>query len=137
MPEPEPVEVIEGFTELDNAGLAQFREERGLAMDQADIEFFQAHFKGNRAQPHSITEVRVVDTYWSDHCRHTTFGTELTDVKIDDETVQLAFQKYLAMRSELGREHKPVCLMDMGHHWRQWYLRAHGGLQGARRVRRG
>ena len=128
VPEPEPVEVIEGFTELDNAGLAQFREERGLAMDQADIEFFQAHFKEIGRNP-TITEVRVVDTYWSDHCRHTTFGTELTDVKIDDETVQLAFQKYLAMRSELGREHKPVCLMDMGTIGAK-YLRAHGGLQG-------
>lgn len=128
VPEPEPVEVIEGFAELDNAGLAQFREERGLAMDQADIEFFQAHFKEIGRNP-TITEVRVVDTYWSDHCRHTTFGTELTDVKIDDETVQLAFQKYLAMRSELGREHKPVCLMDMGTIGAK-YLRAHGGLQG-------
>ena len=79
IPEPAPVEVIEGFTELDAAGLSHFREERGLAMDQADIEFFQAHFKEIGRNP-TITEVRVVDTYWSDHCRHTTFGTQLTDV---------------------------------------------------------
>ena len=127
-PEPQPVEVVEGFTELDTEGLAQFRAERGLAMDQADIEFFQAHFKEIGRNP-TITEVRVVDTYWSDHCRHTTFGTELTDVVIDDETVKLAFDKYLAMRSELGREHKPVCLMDMGTIGAK-YLRAHGGLAG-------
>ncbi len=127
-PEPQPVEVVEGFTELDAEGLAQFRSERGLAMDQADIEFFQAHFKEIGRNP-TITEVRVVDTYWSDHCRHTTFGTELTDVVIDDETVKLAFEKYLAMRSELGREHKPVCLMDMGTIGAK-YLRAHGGLAG-------
>ncbi len=127
-PEPQPVEVVEGFTELDAEGLAQFRSERGLAMDQADIEFFQAHFKEIGRNP-TITEVRVVDTYWSDHCRHTTFGTELTDVVIDDETVKLAFEKYLSMRSELGREHKPVCLMDMGTIGAK-YLRAHGGLAG-------
>ena len=128
VPEPQPVEVVEGFTELTPEGLAQFRAERGLAMDQADIEFFQAHFNEIGRQP-TITEVRVVDTYWSDHCRHTTFGTELTDVVIDDEVVKLAFEKYLAMRSELGREHKPVCLMDMGTIGAK-YLRAHGGLTG-------
>lgn len=127
-PEPADVEVIEGFTDLDEAGLAQFLRDRGLAMDLADIIFFQQHFKDEGRNP-TITEVKVVDTYWSDHCRHTTFGTELTNIQIDDDVVKLAFDKYLAMRAELGREHKPVCLMDMGTIGAK-YLRAHGGLAG-------
>ncbi len=112
-PEPAPVEVIDGFTDLDEQGLARFIEERGLAMDLADITFFQEYFKKEGRQP-TITEVKVVDTYWSDHCRHTTFGTVLDEVTIDDAVVQAAFDKYLQMRHELGRDEKPVCLMDMG-----------------------
>ena len=111
--EPAPVEVLEGFRELDGAGLAAFIEERGLAMDQADIEFCQAYFKGEGRDP-TITEIRVLDTYWSDHCRHTTFGTNLTSVSIDDAVVQEAFDRYLELRHKLGREEKPLCLMDMG-----------------------
>lgn len=129
IPEPRPVEVVEGFIALDEAGLAQFLADRGLAMDLADITFFQKYFRETEKRNPTITEIKVVDTYWSDHCRHTTFGTELTNVQIDDDVVKLAFDKYLAMRSELGREHKPVCLMDMGTIGAK-YLRAHGGLQG-------
>lgn len=128
IPEPQPVEVVEGFIDLDEAGLAQFLSDRGLAMDLADITFFQKYFRETEKRNPTITEIKVVDTYWSDHCRHTTFGTELTNVEIDDEAVKLAFDKYLAMRAELGREHKPVCLMDMGTIGAK-YLRAHGGLQ--------
>ena len=127
-PEPAPVEVLDGFIDLGEAGLVQFLEDRGLAMDLADVTFFQQYFKDEGRNP-TITEVKVVDTYWSDHCRHTTFGTELTKVVIDDETVKLAFDKYLAMRAELGRDHKPICLMDMGTIGAK-YLRAHGGLAG-------
>ena len=112
-PEPRPVEVLDGFRELDEAGLAAFIAERGLAMDEADIAFCQQYFRDEDRDP-TITEIRVIDTYWSDHCRHTTFGTVLDDVKIDDATVQAAFDRYMAMRHELGRDEKPVCLMDMG-----------------------
>ena len=129
IPEPQPVEVVEGFIDLDEAGLAQFLQDRGLAMDLADIAFFQQYFRDTEKRNPTITEIKVVDTYWSDHCRHTTFGTELTNVQIDDEVVQHAFNKYLEMRAELGREHKPVCLMDMGTIGAK-YLRAHGGVQG-------
>lgn len=129
IPEPQPVEVVEGFIDLDESGLVQFLSDRGLAMDLADITFFQKYFRETEKRNPTITEIKVVDTYWSDHCRHTTFGTELTNVQIDDDVVKLAFDKYLAMRSELGREHKPVCLMDMGTIGAK-YLRAHGGLQG-------
>ncbi len=127
IPQPQPVETVEGFIDLDEAGLEQFLTDRGLAMDLADITFFQRYFKDEGRNP-TITEIKVVDTYWSDHCRHTTFGTELTNVTIDDDVVQHAFNTYLAMRAELGREHKPVCLMDMGTIGAK-YLRAHGGLQ--------
>ena len=112
-PEPQPVEVLDGFRELDEAGLAAFIADRGLAMDEADIAFCQQYFRDEDRDP-TITEIRVIDTYWSDHCRHTTFGTVLDDVTIDDAVVQQAFDRYMEMRHELGRDAKPVCLMDMG-----------------------
>ena len=67
----------------------------------------------------------IRDRYWSDHCRHTTFGTVLDDVQIEDEAVREAFERYLAMRHELGRDEKPVCLMDMGTIGARW-LKAQG-----------
>ncbi len=125
-PEPADVEVLDGFTQLDEAGLAAFIAERGLAMDLADILFCQRYFAEEGRQP-TITEIKMIDTYWSDHCRHTTFGTVLDEVSIADRNVQLAFDKYLDMRHELGRDEKPVCLMDMGTIGAKW-LRAHGIL---------
>ena len=127
--QPAPVEVLHGFCELDEAGLAAFIDERGLAMDLADIVFFQSYFRDEEHRDPTITEVKVVDTYWSDHCRHTTFGTVLDEVAIDDEVVQQAFDRYLQMRRELGREGKPVCLMDMGTIGAK-YLKANGLLTG-------
>ena len=113
-PDPDPVEVLEGFTSMDEVELAAFIDDRGLAMDLADIIFCQQYFRDEEQREPTITEVKLIDTYWSDHCRHTTFGTVLTDVQIDDAVVQQAFERYLAMREELGRSDKPVCLMDMG-----------------------
>ena len=127
-PEPADVEVLDGFDQLDEAGLAAFIADRGLAMDLADIKFCQQYFAGEGRVP-TITEIKMIDTYWSDHCRHTTFGTQLTDVQIDDEVVQAAFDRYLAMRHELGRDGKPVCLMDMGTIGAK-YLRHTGDLAG-------
>lgn len=127
-PEPADVEIIEGFTSMDEAALATFIEERGLAMDLADILFCQRYFTEEGRQP-TITEIKMIDTYWSDHCRHTTFGTELTHMQIDDEVVRDAFERYLAMRRELGREEKPLCLMDMGTIGAK-YLKARGVLTG-------
>ena len=128
IPDPEPVEVLHGFRELDEEGLAAFIAERGLAMDDADLSFCQEYFTQEGRDP-SITEIRVIDTYWSDHCRHTTFGTVLDEVEIDDEVVQAAFDRYLAMRHELGRDEKPVCLMDMGTIGAKW-LKHEGVLTG-------
>ena len=127
-PVPPMVETVEGFLDLDEAGLAAFIADRGLAMDLADLAFCQRYFAEEGRNP-TITEIKMIDTYWSDHCRHTTFGTVLDDVRIDDEAVRAAFEKYLAMRHELGRDEKPVCLMDMGTIGARW-LKAQGILTG-------
>lgn len=127
-PVPEMVETVEGFIDLDEEGLRAFIAERGLAMDFADIAFCQRYFAGEKRNP-TITEIKMIDTYWSDHCRHTTFGTELTNIQIDDEVTKAAFEKYLEMRHELGRDEKPICLMDMGTIGAR-YLKAKGILTG-------
>ena len=108
---PSEVETLTGFIQMDEDALEAFRNEKGLAMDHADIVFCQDYFKGERRDP-TITEIRVIDTYWSDHCRHTTFGTILDSVTIDDEIVQAAFDRYMALRGETGRDKKPRTLMD-------------------------
>ncbi|WP_417064239.1 phosphoribosylformylglycinamidine synthase [Gordonibacter urolithinfaciens] len=127
-PVPPMVETVEGFLDLDEKGLAAFIADRGLAMDLADLAFCQRYFAEEGRNP-TITEIKMIDTYWSDHCRHTTFGTVIDDVRIDDEAVRAAFEKYLAMRHELGRDEKPVCLMDMGTIGARW-LKAKGILTG-------
>ncbi|MGI6756246.1 MAG: phosphoribosylformylglycinamidine synthase [Atopobiaceae bacterium] len=112
-PEPPDVEVLTGFGQLNAAELQDFIDSYGLAMDLADIEFCQKYFLEEQRDP-TITEIRMIDTYWSDHCRHTTFGTQLEQVSIDDAVIWEAFNRYLSIREELGRQDKPVCLMDMG-----------------------
>ena len=111
-PVPTAVAVLEGFNQLDEEGLKKFIDENGLAMDLGDIKFCQEYFRSEQRDP-TITEIKMIDTYWSDHCRHTTFGTILDDVQIDDEVVQAAFDRYMAMRKDLGREGKPRCMMDL------------------------
>ncbi len=125
---PADVEVIEGFTTFADDELARFIDERGLAMDLADIQFCRAYFAEEGRDP-SITEIKMIDTYWSDHCRHTTFGTVLNEVEIADANVQAAFDRYLELRRELGRDEKPVCLMDMGTIGAKW-LKKEGILTG-------
>ena len=109
---PEAVATLTGFNELDEAGLKAFIDEKGLAMDYGDIKFCQDYFRSEQRDP-TITEIKMIDTYWSDHCRHTTFGTILDDVQIDDAVVQEAFDRYMALREETGRTEKPRCLMDV------------------------
>ncbi|WP_055426979.1 phosphoribosylformylglycinamidine synthase [Bifidobacterium aesculapii] len=128
VPTPGKVEVIAGFNEMDAEAGYRFIDERGLAMDLADLEFCQQYFTEAGREP-TITEIKVIDTYWSDHCRHTTFGTILTDVAIDDEVVRAAFERYLELRHELGRDEKPLCLMDMGTIGAKW-LKKNGILTG-------
>ena len=109
---PDSVETLTGFRELDRAGLERFAAERGLAMDCGDLAFCQRYFRNERRAP-TITEIRVIDTYWSDHCRHTTFNTVLDDVRFADPLLERAWRHYLDTRAALGRT-KPVSLMDLG-----------------------
>ncbi len=108
---PTEVKTLEGFIKLDRAGLEQFVKDFGLAMDADDIAFCQDYFKSEDRDP-TITEIRMIDTYWSDHCRHTTFLTVIDNVTFEDELLQSAYEEYIATRKELGRT-KPICLMDL------------------------
>ncbi len=108
---PTEVATLEGFTTLDRAGLEQFVAQYGLAMDADDIAFCQNYFRDEGRDP-TITEIRMLDTYWSDHCRHTTFLTEIDGVTFEDPLLEKAYRDYLDTRRALGRT-KPVCLMDV------------------------
>ena len=109
--EPDRVEFIEGFTGLDESGLERLIADMGLAMDLADAVCCRDYFRGEGRDP-SVTEIKVLDTYWSDHCRHTTFNTHLDSVEFEDEDVRAAYERYLKLREEVG-DNKPVCLMDI------------------------
>ena len=108
---PETVETLDGFTGLDRAGIESFVKENGLAMDVDDLQLCRDYFKSVGREP-TVTEIKVIDTYWSDHCRHTTFLTEIDDVKFEDKLLQSAYEEYLDTRRALNRT-KPVCLMDI------------------------
>ena len=129
---PGDIPVVEGFIGWSDAELESYRQKMGLAMDLADIKFLQDYFVGEKRDP-TETEIRVLDTYWSDHCRHTTFLTELKDIKIEEGPYASLFKKslqnYTDMRAEMyaGRTDKPVCLMDMAVIGIK-YLKKHGKL---------
>ena len=108
---PTTVRTLDGFLALDRQGLEKFVADYGLAMDADDIAFCQDYFKTEHRDP-TITEIRMIDTYWSDHCRHTTFLTVIDDVHFEDELLQKTYEEYLAVRKSLGRT-KPICLMDV------------------------
>ena len=109
---PTEVETLSGFRSLDRAGLEEFVKKYALAMDGDDIEFCRDYFISENRDP-TITEIRMIDTYWSDHCRHTTFLTTIDSVVFEDKTLEKAYNDYIAVRKELGRT-KPVNLMDIG-----------------------
>ncbi len=109
---PESVATVTGFLSMDSSALADMIRALGLAMDLDDITFCQNYFRSEDRDP-TITEIRMIDTYWSDHCRHTTFLTTIDDVKFDDALLQKAYQEYLDTRAALGRT-KPINLMDIG-----------------------
>ncbi|TAG07120.1 MAG: phosphoribosylformylglycinamidine synthase [Verrucomicrobia bacterium] len=111
-PVPEDVEVLENFTLADPAEL---RNKHGLAMSVEDVTFCQTYFRDEESRQPTITEIRMLDTYWSDHCRHTTFLTKIKDIAFspDTEVVERAWQNYLAVRSQLHREDKVISLMDI------------------------
>ena len=109
---PTSVETLDGFINKSDAELAEFVTNYGLAMDNDDIKFCQNYFKSEHRDP-TITEIRMIDTYWSDHCRHTTFGTIIDDADIKPSYIADTYAEYKADRSELGRDGKPICLMDI------------------------
>ena len=114
---PADVAVEEGFITADADARENLHNRLGLAMDSADLAFLQAYFRDEEKRDPTLTEIRMIDTYWSDHCRHTTFGTHLTDTQIADRAVHAAFEKYLAARREVYGDEKaakrPVTLMDV------------------------
>ena len=116
-PAPETVATVSGFVDLDEKGLTELLDKLGLAMDLDDLKFLQNYFRDQEHRDPTITEIRVVDTYWSDHCRHTTFSTIIDDVVIHDPAVQAAYERYLAARVEVYGEEKaakrPQTLMDI------------------------
>lgn len=122
---PTEVQTIDGFLSMDDDKLASLINTYGLAMDADDLRFCREYFLSEKRDP-TITEIKMIDTYWSDHCRHTTFNTEIDSVKFEDETLQNAWNDYLATRDELKRT-KPICLMDIGTIAAK-YLKANGKL---------
>ena len=115
-PVPPDVPVLNGFTGLDEKGLTDVLSTYALAMDLEDLKVFQAHFQGLQRDP-TLTELKLIDTYWSDHCRHTTFSTHIDQVEIQDYTIQKSYERYLAEREEVyGPEkaaQRPRTLMDL------------------------
>ena len=114
---PTTVATVDGFISLDDEGMRALLDKLGLAMDIDDLKFLQKYFKDEEKRDPTITEIRVVDTYWSDHCRHTTFSTHIDNVKIEDEAVAAAYERYLESRVEVYGEEKaaarPQTLMDI------------------------
>ncbi|MBO5868873.1 MAG: phosphoribosylformylglycinamidine synthase, partial [Oscillospiraceae bacterium] len=114
---PKNVAVVTGFITLDKKGLGELLDQLGLAMDLDDLNFLQNYFRDEEKRDPTITEIRVVDTYWSDHCRHTTFSTHLDNITIHDPAVAEAYERYLAARIEVYGEEKaakrPQTLMDI------------------------
>lgn len=131
--EPSDIPVVDGFIKMDDKALEEYRNKMGLAMDFSDIKFLQDYFRGEKRDPVE-TEIRVLDTYWSDHCRHTTFLTELKDIKIAEGSYSSLFknslENYNKMRTDLcaGKKDKHVCLMDMAVIGMK-YLKKHGKLE--------
>ena len=111
-PTPPDVPVLTGFREMDEGAARALIESHGLAMSAADLACCAAHFREEGRDP-TLTELKVLDTYWSDHCRHSTFLTSLDSVEFEDERVREAYGRYLRLREETGRSGRPVTLMDM------------------------
>lgn len=112
---PTTVETVDGFIYATEDELKEMLEELGLAMDLDDIKFCQSYFKDNEKRNPTITEIRMIDTYWSDHCRHTTFSTIVDNVTIEPDYVAATFKDYVKARKDLyeGRTDKPITLMDL------------------------
>jgi len=117
-PVPEDVPVVSGFTGMTDEQLEQLLKDMGFAMSFEDLRFCQIYFRDTEKRDPTVTELRMIDTYWSDHCRHTTFLSEIEAVDFDEgptaQKIKTVYDQYLKIRAELGRDQdKPVCLMDI------------------------
>jgi phosphoribosylformylglycinamidine synthase len=114
---PDDVAVVDGFTEMDNAAMADFLSQMGFAMDMDDLSFCQKYFKDTEKRNPTVTELRMIDTYWSDHCRHTTFSTRINNVKINNgkyaDVISAAYDEYKAAKADLYAPDRDTCLMNM------------------------
>ncbi|MBQ5317616.1 MAG: phosphoribosylformylglycinamidine synthase [Oscillospiraceae bacterium] len=110
---PTEVETLNNFIYLEEVELVNFINKYGLAMDLDDIKFCQKYFKDTEKRDPTITEIRMIDTYWSDHCRHTTFSTIIDEANINADYIQKTYDEYINIRKELGRSDKPITLMDI------------------------
>ena len=108
---PKTVKMLKGFINLNDKELFDFIKSYDLAMDFDDLKFCREYFLSEKRNP-TITEIKVIDTYWSDHCRHTTFLTIIDNVEFEDELLQKTYKEYLTIRKEL-KDNKPICLMDL------------------------
>lgn len=108
---PEKVDTVSGFCSFDDDRLRQYLSDMGLAMDADDIRFCQKYFREEGRDP-TVTEIKMIDTYWSDHCRHTTFLTTIDSVEFEDDLLSRAYEDYISVRRQLGRK-KPINLMDI------------------------
>ena len=108
---PENVPTLDGFIDMNDDELDSFISSYGLAMDGGDIRFCRDYFKGEGRNP-TLTEIRMIDTYWSDHCRHTTFNTRIDSVTFESPLIESAWNKYIALREQMGSK-KPITLMDL------------------------
>ena len=108
---PKTVKMLKGFINLKDKELFDFIKSYDLAMDFDDLKFCREYFLSEKRNP-TITEIKVIDTYWSDHCRHTTFLTIIDNVEFEDELLQKTYEEYLTIRKEL-KDNKPICLMDL------------------------
>lgn len=105
--------ILDNFINFNNNQLTSLIDDMSLSMDIDDLKMCQDYFSGEKRDP-TLTEIKVIDTYWSDHCRHTTFNTILKEIEIQDEAVNSSFGRYLDLKKEIGREDKPTTLMDIG-----------------------
>jgi len=113
---PTSVDTVAGLISMDDKDLGEILSKYALAMDEDDLVFLRDYFRDEEKRDPTITEMRMIDTYWSDHCRHTTFSTHIDDVKIDDPVISRAFDEYIKTRKEIyeGRaDSRPVTLMDV------------------------
>ena len=110
---PTEVETLAGFISLSAEELDEFIAKYGLAMDSDDIKFCQSYFRDTEKRDPTITEIRMIDTYWSDHCRHTTFSTIIDNAEISADYIRKTYEDYINAREELGRSEKPITLMDI------------------------